>query len=202
MSMAFYGDFNCPFCFAEHERLVTLGVYRDVPFKGIEHRPQLSVPWDLTYQKAVDEVTGDTARLRERAPDVQVSPPPTMPNTKAANTALAEAVLLEPQKAPELRLLIFRALWQQGRDISDDAVLEELWATAELPTRPMPPTREAKRRAKLWTTEWKNGPFDERIPVLANNEGQRLLGLAVPEEIEQFLTDNSRGAHNPDVCKA
>lgn len=199
--VTFYGDFNCPFCYAENERLVRMGIHSKVEFKGVEHWPELSAPWDTSDDYSVDVIKKEVPRLRQRAPDVEVAEPAGMPNSKPALIAYAEAMGIDPVKAADLRTALFRALWKEARDISTDAVLDEAWKAAGLGERPSPPSRDAKRTAKLWTVEWDNGPFERRIPVLATAEGERLLGLAGEEEIQRFLGDTALGGHNPDVCQ-
>jgi hypothetical protein len=199
--VTFYGDFNCPFCFAENERLVKMGIHRDIDFKGVEHWPELPIPWDPNDDYTGDIVAKEVPRLRERAPDIEINQPASFSNSKPGLIALAEAVVIDTGKAADLRTALFRALWLDCKDIATDEVLDECWASADLGTRPNPPSRDARRLAKVWTVEWSNGPFDRRIPVLATGSGDRLLGLAAPEEIDRFLADTTLGGHGTDVCK-
>ena len=61
--------------------------------------------------------------------------------------------------------------------------------------------RAHRRQAKVWTTEWDTGPFDRRIPVLSGADDRRLLGLASPRGIEDFLADLLPGAIREGVCR-
>ena len=197
----FFGDFNCPFCFAESERLARLGATGDLAFRAIEHRPDLPVPWDRGAER-IDQVFEDEIpRLRERAPEVPLLDPPAIPNTREANLAMAQCEELAPERCADLRLAIFRALWRDQKDISSRTLVTEIWEQLGLGERP-PVTRDHRRKVRVWTVEWDTGPFDRRIPVLSTASGQRLLGLANPDAIANFLRDTSLGGHGTEVCRA
>jgi hypothetical protein len=149
-------------------------------------------------QALLDEVMPQVGEL---ASEIEITRPPACPNTKDATIALAEAAIVDPRRSIVLRTWLFRALWRDSRDISDEAVIDEGWRTADLGERPMPASRTARRTARVWTTEWELAPFDQRVPVLATGDGDRLLGLADPEQIERFLRDSTTGSHLPGVCR-
>jgi predicted DsbA family dithiol-disulfide isomerase len=196
----FYGDLNCPFCYAENERLIEAELYDRVEWRGIEHMPQLPIPWgqpDAEDQAALDE---EVARLRQRAPEVAIVRPAQRSNSRPATWLIAEALALAPNKAAALRTEAFRALWRDGRDISHPAVLTELSLSVGL--EPVEPSRDARRRAKIWTVEWQSDRFPRRIPIIATPEGQRLLGLADADAIRRFVDDPMQGGHGPDACRA
>lgn len=201
MSAVFYGDIACPFCFAENERLIRLGLEKKLPFRALCYLPELPSPWDpqdAQWQQLLDD---GLERLREKAPDLHFVRPEAIPNSLRATRAIAEATMSDPEKAVALRTWLFRALWQEGRDVGLDEVVEDGLERVGLPTV-LGKSRESRRTAKVWHVEWSNGGFDGRIPVLANAEGQRLLGLAEDDVIRQFVEDPTQGAHLPLVCKA
>ncbi|ALA58747.1 hypothetical protein [Nitrospira moscoviensis] len=39
-----YGDFNCPFCYAMHERFHGRGLLKDAEWRGVQHAPHLPIP--------------------------------------------------------------------------------------------------------------------------------------------------------------
>ena len=201
MGVAFYGDIACPFCFAENERLLRLGLAESLPFKALTYLPELPVPWDPSEQKWQDLMADGLTRLEKAAPELEFVRPAGIPNSLRATRALVEATQRDPKAASRLRTWLFRALWQEGRDIGLDEVVEEGLASSGLPTD-LGTSRDARREAKLWHTEWKNGGFDDRIPVLATASGQRLLGLASDQAITAFVTNPRHGGHGPDVCKS
>jgi len=123
--VVFYGDLNCPFCYAENERLLELGLADEVPFRAVQHWPNLPAPWndrDPYVQSLIDEVL---PLVRELAEEVPVERPRSCPNTKQACIAVAEATLIDPKRATKLRTALFRALWRDGRDLSEDEVITE-----------------------------------------------------------------------------
>lgn len=198
----FYGDLNCPFCYVEHERLVRLGLHGAIPFKGVEHWDALPTPWDTqdpTLQAALDE---ELERLGTRAPDVTIRRPPGRSNSRLGLAALVEAERLDPDAGVALRTALFRALWSEARDISTQAVVASCWRAAGLPGEPPELTRDSRRRLRVTLTEWRQGPFDQRIPVLASQDGHRLLGLADLDRLESFLLGADAGGHLSGVCRA
>ncbi len=190
----FYGDLNCPFCYAENERIVRLGVGAALSFRGVEHLPDLPTPW----QPSDEGVRAEVERLRHRAPDVEIVVPPGHPNTRLALSAIADASALDAAAASQLRTALFRALWRDGRDVSDPQVVADLWALHGLGE--YAPTREGPRQVRLWTVAWRNGPFDQRIPVLATEADERLLGLFSEDDILDFVATRAGGI-GADVCR-
>ncbi len=51
-SFLFYSDFNCPFCYALNERILTVGDVSKVEWRGIQHMPAAS-----SNHKTLDDQT-------------------------------------------------------------------------------------------------------------------------------------------------
>jgi predicted DsbA family dithiol-disulfide isomerase len=182
--MIVYGDLNCPFCYALEEWLIARQVQSHVEWRLVEHAPEL--PHEPAEAKAteLEELVRELEDLSERAPDVVVGPPRFRPNSGFAIQAVAEALAIDARRAGTLRLLLFRALWREGRNIADPSVVAELVEHAGLP--PLRGTTEATATALRWTLEWRDARF-ERIPVMISDVGTKLLGLVPPRRLELFL---------------
>jgi predicted DsbA family dithiol-disulfide isomerase len=182
--MIVYGDLNCPFCYALEEWLIVRKVQHHVEWRLVEHAPEL--PHEPADAKAgeLEVLVRELEDLSERAPDVMVGPPRFRPNSGLAIKAVAEAIAIDPRRAWTLRLLLFRALWREGRNIADPGVVAELVEHAGLP--PVRGTTEATATALRWTLEWRDARF-ERIPVMISDVGTKLLGLVPPRRLELFL---------------
>lgn len=182
--MIVYGDLNCPFCYALEERLVARQVQPQVEWRLVEHAPELPLEPAEAKPGELAELVRELEDLSERAPDVVVGPPRFRPNSGLAIKAVAEAMAIDVRRAWTLRLLLFRALWREGRNIADPAVVAELVAHAGLP--PVRGTTEATATAARWTLEWRDARF-ERIPVMISDVGTKLLGLVPVRRMELFL---------------
>ncbi|MEM9072842.1 MAG: DsbA family protein [Myxococcota bacterium] len=179
----FYGDLNCPFCFAQNERLTRLGLQHLISWRGIEHLPKLPIPKgdDVSEREVLRE---EIARLRTRAPDVEIHDPGFRPNTHAATAAIAAASKKDEDLAARLRTLLYRALWQEGEDISDPGILESILTRAGADDLNL---NAEKGTVERWTQEWREGKFDRRIPSMLSRDGETLLGLADEEALRSFV---------------
>lgn len=182
--MTVYGDLNCPFCYALEERLVARKVQPHVEWRLVEHAPHL--PYEPAEAKPgeLQELVRELEDLSERAPEVVIGPPKFRPNSGLAIKAVAEGMAIDPKRAGTLRLLFFRALWREGRNIADPHVVAELVEHAGLPT--LHNTPEAAATSARWTLEWREARF-ERIPVMISDVGTKLLGLTPARRLDLFL---------------
>jgi diguanylate cyclase (GGDEF)-like protein len=186
-----YADLNCPFCYALHERLMDAGSLSQVEWRLIEHTPQSNFSnQDVRVQS---EMATEISRLKLLAPEISISIPPGRPKTRAANELLAELHRHAAQNTGFLRSLMYRALWVEGRDISDPRVLDELLLLAGLER---PSISQASRDAlQAWQEEWEQGDFSRNIPAMVTAEGNKLLGLPSSSFLAFFLqgreVDNS-----------
>jgi 2-hydroxychromene-2-carboxylate isomerase len=196
----FYGDFNCPFCFVENERLDVLEVSDVVEFRCIEHMPRLPSPWDPTDAELGQALDRELERVMSIAPDIPIARPLGVPSSRVAIETYVATRRQHPQHATAVRRGLFRALWRDGLDLSDAGVVAEVLGRAGVQVQP---DRTDRIQARIWRTEWMNAAFDERIPVLATATGERLLGLATGDQIRAFVADPvASGRHHPDVCRA
>ena len=179
-----YGDLNCPFCYALEERLLARDAALPIEWRLVEHMPGLPIVPDSAHPDELEHLAGEVAALAERARDVRIRQPPFRPNTRRAIRAVAEACELDPPRAWALRSSLFRALWRDGRNIADPAIIESLVARVGLP--PQRGTAGAAELADRWTHEWRDSKLD-RIPVMISEAGTKLLGLPPLRRLEMFL---------------
>ncbi|MDG2303746.1 MAG: DsbA family protein [Candidatus Binatia bacterium] len=198
-NIVFYGDLNCPFCFAEYERLVRLGHAETVEWRGVEHAPRLPLSWEESTDADLAELDEEVRRVQVSAPEILIRNPRGRPNSRLAIATLAAIERVNSTAALAARVGLYRALWQEGRDISRPEVIREICEAVGLPG--VDAAGEGRRRAKVWTIEWTHGPFDRRIPVLTGETQERLLGLAGPEQLARFLETPFDRLSYQDACR-
>ena len=173
----FYGDLNCPFCYAQHERLKELGLVEHiVEWRGVEHMPELPLK-PIRYPIGAAErrpLAEEIAAVRQRAKDVRISDISFRPNTQIAIAAITQAKEINTQKASQLRDDLYRALWIDGEDISDIRVVHRLVKKRGLPD--FEPLIGTLRQGRIWRQEWEQGPFDRRLPTLVSVERKTPFG--------------------------
>jgi len=183
-----YVDFNCPFCYALNERLHTMNLERKVEFRTIQHAP--SIPTSQDDFKTICELTHEVAELRRRAPSIHINVPLLRPNSAAASALVSAVNNIDPVKAGQLRLRIFRALWVDGQDISRTDVLDRLLGELEI-ERPVRDKLTADELAS-WQDEWdSNSEFDRSIPILISGRGETVVGFPLEPELDLFLQTGS-----------
>ena len=214
-----YGDLNCPFCFALHERFSAWNLLSRVEWRLIVHAPELSEAAFSLEDESL--LANEVFAIHHRAPDVSVSLPKRRPGSSLATRLVMAISQYASDKAPELRLALYRALWQDGLDLSQPGVLESslrkaglekfLDADSKAETNNGNPMERWEfwkllgpepKELVLWQNRWEtDDAFDRRIPLIENTQTNALLlGLPSEEVLYQFLL--SRRAHfvNDDVC--
>jgi 2-hydroxychromene-2-carboxylate isomerase len=180
MELIVYGDFNCPYSCLASARVDALqrsGV--DVEWRAVEHDPSVPVPSEPAVGEAaamldreVAEVSG-LVREGERFP---IRRPPVRANSAAAVAAFA--ALVDDHARQRFRRAVFEALWFDGRDIGDPAVLAELGAASEA---------NAGGRAAAWQREWL--AVDRRVvPLLVLPDGYVSRGLGALQRLADIGT--------------
>jgi diguanylate cyclase (GGDEF)-like protein len=179
-----YADFNCPFCYALNERLHAMDLADRVEYRSVQRAPLASSATpDLG---TLVQLTGEVAELRRRAPSIQVAVPPFRPSTAAASKLLDAVSKQFPDRASELRRGIFRALWVDGLDISQQPVLDGLLADLDIALPPMDlaPSNEMTR----WQEDWDNdSEFKRNLPIVISELGDKVIGFPFEPELNVFL---------------
>ncbi|MEE3286773.1 MAG: diguanylate cyclase [Pseudomonadota bacterium] len=215
-----YGDLNCPFCFALHERFAAWELLDKIEWRLIVHAPELSD----TFFSLEDEslLANEVFAIHHRAPDVSVSLPRTRPESSLATRLVMAIDKYDRKQVADLRLELYRALWQEGLNLGDPAVLETILAKVGLGNYVDSSVRqkedgslEALPLLEFWrwlgpepqdSIEWQERwetdvNFDRRIPIIENRSNNALLrGLPTEEALYQYLVGRRAHFVNDDVC--
>ncbi len=125
-SYTLYSDFNCPFCYAMHERLHEMKVLARCEWRGVQHASHLPRPMQPWQGSLGAELRHEVTVVQRLAPGLPIALPPGKPNTKPA---IEQAVVLLGRDRAQGMVFVretYRAFWCEGRDISDPGVLRQL----------------------------------------------------------------------------
>jgi predicted DsbA family dithiol-disulfide isomerase len=184
--MVVYGDFNCPYSFAVNERLEALGA--SIEWRGHEHAPALPRPAARPSRAVAEQVSREVGEVREAAPEVRVEVPERLPSSNLALAAYAAAVHADPRAAARFRLLAFRALWQDGRDISRPEVVGALLEEAGLPAQ----LSAAEEVPVAWEEGFASSGLPG-VPAAVREDGTRMLGIVPLAELKAYLAGEPTG---------
>ena len=177
MNLTIYGDFNCPYSYLASIRadvLIAAGLAQ-VEWKAVEHSPEIPSPSGApsdAEEASLDREIDEIRRLIGPEEYVPLSRPPLLPNSAAAIARFAAAPAAQ---ADEIRRRLFTALWADGRDIDDEAVLHALVGRVH----------GSDRGRDAWQREWL--AFDERIvPTMVLDDGQTSPGIGALKRLADF----------------
>lgn len=178
-----YGDFNCPFCYALHERLHDLHVIDRCDWRGVQHAPHLPRPMKPWSGALGAELRHEVSMVQRLAPGLPIQLPPGKPNTRPA---IERAIgLLREERARGLEFVrnTYRAFWCDGKDISDPTVLD-LLAGGCVPSN----DHDDKNRqvAHEWEEAWQM-TGQAGVPLIVSPEGDLLVGCVPEERVRRFF---------------
>jgi predicted DsbA family dithiol-disulfide isomerase len=182
-SFLLYSDFNCPFCYALHERLHGLNVIDRCEWRGVQHAPHLPrpmKPWDGALGA---ELRHEVAMVQRLAPGVPIQLPPGKPNTRPA---IEQAVVLlreDRTRGMDFVRKTYRAFWCEGKDISDPSVLT-LLADGHLFSGQ---DGQTQRTAQDWEEAWQM-TGQAGVPLIVSPDGDLLVGCVPEERVRRFFT--------------
>ena len=121
-----YSDFNCPFCYALHERLHNLHLLARCEWRGVQHAPHLPRPMKPWQGSLGAELRHEVAIVQRLAPELSLALPPGKPHTGAAIDLAI--VLLRRDRARGMQFVrrAYSAFWCEGKDLSNPQVLDQL----------------------------------------------------------------------------
>jgi diguanylate cyclase (GGDEF)-like protein len=184
-------DFNCPYCFALHERLCRWGLVDQIEWSMIEHADHLISPGEQAAEE--DKLSDEVFEVRHRAPDIELHLPLTRARATPATRLIAQVQSEAPDRVDALRRSVFRSLWQRGEDIGDLNVLRGLLHQSGLDALLLQRSEADSSTLDAWQNDWNSGGFDRSIPVVTHRAlKRRLIGLPEERTLAEFLT----GKHN------
>ena len=184
-----FSDFNCPFCYAMHERLYALGVIGLISWQGVQHAPHLPAPMVAWAGHLREELKQEVEMVRRLAPEVSISIPAGKPNTALAIAAAARALRLNPRRAGDFIRSLYRLFWMDGADLSDASVVQSEaerfgFAGSELIGSAAPPVA---RVLNEWRDRWEQTEH-QGVPLLQRPDQQMLVGLVPQDTLRRFLS--------------
>jgi signal transduction histidine kinase len=113
-----FSDLRCPFCYILDEWLDEANMAHLVRWRGVEQMPGLS-PEDGASEWIQERLTKTLAHLSQQYPDRALTRPKQVSNTRRALASLVRIAATEPERQTEARSLLYRAIWVDGKDITD-----------------------------------------------------------------------------------
>lgn len=183
-----YSDFNCPFCYALHERLHGLEVMDQIEWRGVQHAPHLPVAMVTWGGHLGVELKQEVEMVRRLAPELPIIVPMGKPNTGRAIAAAARALHLDHSRGSVFVRALYRRFWCDGQDLSDQEVLRKEalrqgFTAEELVEAGATPV---DRLLNTWGDQWEETEH-QGIPLLQRQDGRLLVGLVSLETLKTFL---------------
>ena len=182
-----YSDFNCPFCYAMHERLHEMNLLALCEWRGVQHASHLPRPMKPWQGSLGAELRHEVTVVQRLAPGLPIALPPGKPNTRPA---IEQAVVLLRRDPSHMMTFVretYRAFWCEGRDISDPGVLRQLVEqVGGSPASMGPIDGEGRQVAQEWEAAW-HVTGQAGVPLIVSPEGELLVGCAPLEEIRRFF---------------
>jgi diguanylate cyclase (GGDEF)-like protein len=196
---AAYIDFNCPFCYALHERLVRWSVADRIEWRLVVHASHvLEGPFTIMQQTLL---ANEVFTLQRRAPDIQVLLPPKRCSSDEATLLIMAIEEAHPHRLTELRTQIYRAFWQEGKDIGDRNVLARILDSMGLPLSALDSSKDGPPQLAQWQQNWEDSPYDCSIPVLTHEATDRvLIGLPAERTLMEYLLQERTRVVDSAVC--
>lgn len=135
MDLTIWGDFNCPFSALASLRAAQLeqvGAAR-IDWRAIPHDLEIPAAGEIPDPEAAAEYAAELDQVRGLLlPDEQLVL--RIPTVRASTVAASEAyAALAPEERASSRTALFRAYWEEGRNIGDRHVLDALGLDASAP---------------------------------------------------------------------
>ena len=178
-----YSDFNCPFCYALHERLHELQLLQRCEWRGVQHAPHLSRPMKAWAGSLGAELRHEVAVVQRLAPGLSIALPSGKPNTGPAIERAAQLLRERPADGREFVRRTYRAFWCNGEDISDPAALSRLaegLGGGEADD-------ESRKMLQEWEAAW-HGTDQAGVPLVVSPGGVLLVGCVPTEQIQAFFS--------------
>ena len=184
---ALYSDFNCPFCYAMHERLYEMNVLVLCEWRGVQHASHLPRPMKPWQGSLGAELRHEVAVVQRLAPGLPIALPSGKPNTKPAIEQAVGLLRRDPSHAMAFVRETYRAFWCESKDISDTEVLRQLVEqVGGSPEGVGTINGEDRRVAHEWEAAW-HATGQAGVPLIVSPDHYLLVGCAPLEDVRQFF---------------
>jgi predicted DsbA family dithiol-disulfide isomerase len=188
-----FSDFNCPFCYALHERLHHLDVIDRCEWRGVQHAPYLPYPMKSWQGSLRTELQHEVTVVQRLAPGLPIALPRGKPNTRAAIERAIALLRSDRRRGMEFVRQVYLAFWCDGRDLSDQQVLTQLAGESAKEES----SEHVRRIAQEWETAW-HSTGQAGVPLIVSSEGNLLVGCVPTKDIVRFFGQNSN--REPEVA--
>ncbi len=181
-----YSDFNCPFCYALHERLHELGLLGRCEWRGVQHAsylPRPMKPWDGSLGA---ELKHEVTVVQRLAPDLPISLPSGKPNTLPAIEQAAALLRHDIQLGMNFVKRTYHAFWCEGQDISDPQVVKQLVGEGGIEDV----DDESRVIAQKWETAW-HATGQNGVPLIVSPDGDLLVGCVPTDQVKSFFSSQA-----------
>ena len=182
-----YSDFNCPFCYALHERLHEMNVLARCEWRGVQHASHLPSPMKPWQGSLGAELRHEVSVVQRLAPGLPIALPPGKPNTRPAIEQAAGLLRRDPAHAMAFVHETYRAFWCESKDISDTEVLRQLIEqVGASPESVGAINGEDRRVVQEWEAAW-HATGQAGVPLIVSPEGDLLVGCAPITDVQRFF---------------
>ena len=172
-----YSDFNCPFCYALHERLHELQLIDRCEWRGVQHAPHLSRPMKVWAGSLEAELRQEVAVVQRLAPGLPIALPSGKPNTGPAISLAASLFQRDRAAGMQTVRALYHAFWVKGQDISNPLVLDEFGITDG---------SDLDQVREEWDAAW-HETGQAGVPLVVSPGGVLLVGCVSTEQIQAFF---------------
>jgi predicted DsbA family dithiol-disulfide isomerase len=181
-----YSDFNCPFCYALHERLHELCLMDRCAWRGVQHAPYLPQPMAQWRGSLSAELKHEVAIVQRLAPNLPISLPPGKPNTGSAIELASSLLRRNHEAGMEFVRQAYRAFWCDGLDLSDPIMLESLIKKVGGEWNGHRADDEPPRTMQEWEKAW-HETGQTGVPLIVSPDGELLVGCVPEDHIQRFF---------------
>lgn len=181
-----YSDFNCPFCYALHERLHEMNLMDRCAWRGVQHAPYLPRPMTQWQGSMAAELRLEVSVVQRLAPNLPISLPSGKPNTKIAIELASSLLRQNQQTGMKFVRDAYRAFWRDGQDLSDPTVLKSLATKAGGASNGERADEESRRGAQEWESAWQ-ATGEAGVPLIVSPDGELLVGCVPEEQLRRFF---------------
>lgn len=186
-----YSDFNCPFCYAMHERLHEMNLLDCCEWRGVQHASHLPRPMKPWQGSLGAELRHEVAVVQRLAPGLPIALPPGKPNTRPAIEQAVALLRRDPSHMMTFVRETYRAFWCEGKDISDPGVLRQLVEQAGGSSENGSTINgEDRQVAQQWEAAW-HATGQAGVPLIVSPDHYLLVGCAPLEDIRRFFTGHN-----------